>query len=123
MSSSDMLTKLLSSSNNANNNNNNNDLLKQLFSQLAANNGTNIGNNSGKIQQQQPILPIQEIINNLGTIVEQFFGSKFFIFSIIIIVFGILFLCSFCFMLYCCFHAKWCKKLERNNENKFKLFN
>ena len=94
MSSSDMLTKLFSSSNNANNANNN-ELLKQLFFQLAANNGTNIGNNSGQIQQQQPILPIQEIINNLGTIVEQFFGAKFFIFSIIIIVFGILYYVHF----------------------------
>jgi hypothetical protein len=85
----------LSSSNNANNNNNNNELFKQILSQIAANNGTNIGNNSGQIQQQQPILPIQEIINNLGTIVEQFFGAKFFIFSIIIIVFGILYYVHF----------------------------
>ena len=118
MASNDMLSKLLSS--NSFNHENNNQQLQQLYSLFAANNGTKIGNTGGNTQT---ILPIHEIINNLSNLIEQFFGSKYFIFSIVIIVFGILFFCSFCFMIYCCFHTKWCRKFEKNDENKFKLFN
>ena len=119
MDSSELMSKLLASNSQGNNNiNNNQQLQQQLYSLFSGNNnGTRNGNS-------QQILPINDIIKNLSILFEQFFGSKFFIISVIAIVFTFLLLCSFCFMLYCCCHSKWCRKLhKKETKNKFKMFN
>jgi hypothetical protein len=121
--SSDILTKLLSSSNSQDNNNQqlSNDRLQQLYS-LLSNNNNNNGTRAGNGNMQQ-MLPITDMMKNLGKLMEQFFGSKLFIFSFIAIVLGLLFLCSFCFMLYCCCRSEWCRKrVQQEEERKFKSF-